>query len=1252
MKDSSLVRGGRLLKYKGQVVSQTPSFKMAALALAIGATSVQAVEPPGVFTGQNDGELVYTTSKDITVGSGATVGTTNRTETVVFYIQDSYDDVFESYGIIQLTSDGTSSSSGGEDFELNGGFLVWVDQDFTSGTFLNEGTMDLMVDGVGEDGFSGDGVFGVALQIGNDGELYLASGSGTGVDESLASNASITNDSSITVSVEDDEASVFAAGIVVEGDIEFDGIQDEITENLSILNDGSITVNAYANEYSGGGTSGDQDAYAFGILLGDWEIQGEDFGSGSGSGSWSADTSGDGSNFEYERVDLDGGSIINTGTLTVGAYARPDDSGGGSDDATAMGIELGNIGATAETVIRNTGDIFVTAVATNDAQGEGISVGNLGAFALVENASGAEIRLNVNGGNSATAEGIEVDDMSIAGSVIRNTGSIVIDAYSDGAVDVSGIEVDNELGDFQGLIENGVADGELGSGDNGLIQIRVDLEGPGSVVLKGIYLSDGNDNGNVGASGAISNYGVIDIQAEGTDLTSDFEMYGIEVHDIAGRVTNAGLIRLGLDATSMTDSSFTILGIHAEAIESSGVILNSGRIEIDLTVQNANDTSTSVYLAGIDTWDVRGQVINSGTIDIDLNVVLTSDGFDSTFEVYGIWTDDIEAGGRVINSGRIEISGTADGLSTTASMYGIRVGVESDGIEQDGSLVNSGVIQIDIEGSDSEIEIYGIYIDGGLTGTLLNSGTISLDLSVTNDSASATGIWVNNAIADGGVLTNSGTIDVVAEGMNSASAVGIEVDDDIDVGGVLVNTGTIIANAILDDTNGEDTDEYATGIYVNGALNGELRNSGTIAAYTGDPDDPVTKGYIGTSETYAIYVDSGDGTAILETQGVLLGDLYLGNANLEIETQQGHNVLWQFEEIPDNIILDVEDGAPAVFIAGDSGEDGIIVSAESDSNRAIALSQMVGAVSKTALDRMSDASANSGMNLVFNDGETLDNGDLGFWVDGQYQTMDYDDVLGDFSQTVRSYALSVGLLGETSNGVLYGLTFGGLSYDSDATGSADQEAEGAHFGVSLGGSLNEYVTLAFGLHGGVLQHDDSRTIQNNLVYELNTPDGFETATSSYDSQYFTPSLKLSVDIPAGENTVVTPSFGYRYTEVDIDSYTEQGTDTPISFGSQTVEMGEWNIGFDLTRRFAERSTFLASLDFTQRDIDGDQVDVTVNNNTGQMNLSEGTFNAATLGLGYQYLTEGGTHFNVNATKSVAEEGSDGYGVDLSLRVNF
>lgn len=563
--------------------------------------------------------------------------------------------------------------------------------------------------------------------------------------------------------------------------------------------------------------------------------------------------------------------------------------------------------------------------------------------------------------------------------------------------------------------------------------------------------------------------------------------------------------------------------------------------------------------------------------------------------------------------------------------------------------MNSGVIQIDIEGTGNDI--YGAGIEtNDIAGIVHNAGEIIVDLSVTDSTARANGIWVAGTVTDGGVLMNSGRIEVVGTG-TGANAWGIDVND-VSAGGRVTNTGFIIANAIdsdgLTESGGGFPDAY--GIQI-GDLDGELRNSGTIAAYTGELDDPLTKGYAVPSRTYAIEVDSGDGTVILETQGVLIGDLYLDNANLEIETQQGHNVLWQFEAIPDNVVLDVDDGAPAVFIAG-LGEDGVIVSAESDSNRAIALSQSVGSVSQTALDRMSDASANSGLNLVFNNGETLDNGGIGFWIDGQYQSMDYDDVLGDFSQTVRSNHLSVGLVGETEKGLLYGLTFGALGYDSSAPGSSEQEAEGAHFGLSLGGSVGDYTTLAFGLHGGVLQHDDSRLIQNNLVYELNSPDGFETATSSYDSEYYSPSVQLSVNIPAGEKTVVTPKFGYRYTEVDIDSYTEQGTETPISFGSQTVEMNEWSIGFDINRRFAERSTFLASVDFAQRDIDGDYVDVTVDNNTGRMELTEGTFNFATFGLGYQYLTEGGTHFNINANKAVAEEGSDGYGVDLSLRVNF
>ncbi|MFZ5699401.1 MAG: hypothetical protein ACOY9J_11915 [Pseudomonadota bacterium] len=139
----------------------------------------------------------------------------------------------------------------------------------------------------------------------------------------------------------------------------------------------------------------------------------------------------------------------------------------------------------------------------------------------------------------------------------------------------------------------------------------------------------------------------------------------------------------------------------------------------------------------------------------------------------------------------------------------------------------------------------------GLDGSLSNTGTVEVD----SGNNWAMGVYVRNNASIGGTLNNGGDVNAVAVNAGSnAYAYGIYVDGeststpwvDLDTAtnathftsdysyiglestGTLINSGTVSASAQVNSSWA-----YATGVDINGAVLGDITNSGTISAAAG-----------------------------------------------------------------------------------------------------------------------------------------------------------------------------------------------------------------------------------------------------------------------------------------------------------------------------------------------------------------------------------------------------------------------------------
>jgi hypothetical protein len=1176
------LHGGRMTKYKGRVASLSPVIGMAVSAIALGAGSAHAQSYDEVYSSDNSGDIVLD-EESVLVWPSTTLGDSAGSDEYIFLfevVDGDYGSDFDNLGFIFRETDGLDYGQSDFTSDAEGAAGLIFEGD-VSGAITNTGGITVRVSDIGLTQGDQGGLAGVGINIGDRSD-FDTNTVDAGSYELVG--GTISNDGTINILVSAG-GEAFGAGIVVEGDRSFSVTGTEnnpvtitsseagVSAGAEIMNNGTISVSSTARDSAerSGNDIFSHDAYAFGIMLADWEIErGYDtFESVSFlSDEW----------FDFSAVELDGADIRNSssGVIDLNALGYSDavaygifvgdvgNSGAASvindglimanvtaitDTASAVGIYAGDVGGGAGSSVVNSGSIVLTAIGSYDADGDGIIFGNLGALSRVENAG--LISVNVTGiDGTAHADGIVGENISQTAEV-ANTGSILLYALSpDDDVFADGIDID---GAVAGVVRNGDAEGAA-SDFNGLIQITAIGGDDDSLEATGI------DIGSVTETGSVSNYGLIELNIWADDTTDDLHAAGIRIDgELSGSVLNASTIDVNVDDRDRTEDTLDAVGVWVEAdVTGTGTVYNTGMIDVAVVTYDADDETLGV---GMRVNDVYGLVENLATIQIEVSAISQH----SSVDAVGMMFDAI-------------LSDPGDGYD--------------------------------------------------------------------------------------GVIRNVGLIDVFALGDNTADTLHANGIDGnyIEEGASLINSGMIVARAINEEIIDESatTDGHAHAIWV-GALDGEFRNSGHIAAYTGD----LTGGEEGAAnadETIAIYLGSGSGTAYLETQGTLIGGLELGNDTLVVESQLGQNVLWQFTDIAGTVVLDDDEGAPLAYLTG--VDDPIIMSAESDSNRALAFGQLMGGAGSAAMDMASGAVGPAGSvdvsRLAFVSTQDMASGDVGFWFNASGASSTYEDVLGGFDQTVFSSSASIGLLGQAQNGFIYGFTAGALGYNSTASDSASQEAHGGMLGATLSAALGSQATLTLGVFGGALQHEDERTIQHNWVYlpdEGTDGDGFETSSASYNSTFVTPSLQLSFNSAIGVSTTLVTSIGYSHSYISIEGYTENdvtnvfGDDMNATFGDQLLQIGEATLRLGIEHDLAEGGTLIGSLGFLQRSIIGDEVDVAVGDNDGVMSLASGTMHAAEIGLGYRHVS-GGMAFDIGATAMASDSGSYGYGMYLGINVDF
>ena len=584
---------------------------------------------------------------------------------------------------------------------------------------------------------------------------------------------------------------------------------DSTAQNFTLNNSGSIDA--------GAGNQGAGFSAELSEAGNDFSINNSGTLAGRGDAGAGVATAGDGIRLERTRVDgaLDGtttglftGDITNSGTIssegangTVGGFRAVNgvdfqgslvNEAGGVISGEQNGVYFGNAtpaggGDHTGGVLRNQGTISSGSRALN-IDGEGLSVVNEGDIIGTGNQRNGTVY------SDDTANNFWLDNSGRIDAGVGNAGSGVSLSVGSTPLDAS---IDNS-GIIQGRTQAGTplgsADAQAGDG--------LRLEG-----VRGTN-ADGSTSFAAGAfTGVISNSGEI---ASGDNTAGTVAgVRAVNGLSFQGALNNTGSITGASNGLYFGDADHT-----GGVVNSSGVISSDSRaLNIDGTGLEINNDGTV-----LGTGDQRNGTVyadstaqdftlnNRGSIDAGAG----NEGAGFSAELSAVGNDF-----TINNSGELRGRGTAGaGLATAGD------GIRLERTRVDGAL----------DGSTT----------GLFTGTINNSGFITSE----GDSGTTAGFRAVNGVDFQGVLTNTGTISGVQNGVYFGNPVGAGGGDH--TGGVVNNLGIISSdsrafnldgNGLQVNNSGEilATGEQRNGtFYVDGtADNFTLNNSGAIDATGG-----------------------------------------------------------------------------------------------------------------------------------------------------------------------------------------------------------------------------------------------------------------------------------------------------------------------------------------------------------------------------------------------------------------------------------
>lgn len=632
--------------------------------------------------------------------------------------------------------------------------------------------------------------------------------------------------------------------------------------------------------------------------------------------------------------------------------------------------------------------------------------------------------------------------------------------------------------------------------------------------------------------------------------------------DITINATVAGPVTLTADGNTVQVTSSGGINGGTEGIAggtiNANLITNRGNIEGTDFGINVNNAST---------------VINHGTVTSTNNDAIHA-GDNSSITNYGTASSiggtggdglDLENFGTVINYGIVK--GGQDGIDvendSTVINHGSIIAV-FDGIDvtDRNTVINHGTINAADDG-----------IDAFDDNTITNFGTIvadadgldARDRNTISNFGSITAAFDGMTFDSNNLLVNHGSISGLSHGLN------------INDNNTIINHGTITGNqeAISADLNTTITN-YGTisasncgcsvGIDV---TSGTVNNFGLIEGITGILSQQTTKlinsgtirSHDGPAGKAIDFQGAGGNTLTFLNKFNVVGTIEPGAGTDSVHYQPGISSVFTYQSLPENIVTHGQ----SLKIAGNTVSviDNSLVTRDDNS-----LTETTRLLGNTLLEPGLSPS-NGGKNQTqttlqaYNaPGSTPVNG-----LGRINQALTPDEIV---NRRFEIWAQTLGSIRDThltsdeqgaiivTRGVVSGFNIvrddlqfrvfaGALEQVVDIdfeTQSSEQTTYIA--GGSILGSFAS-LDLAVGLLAGISEHKSERLIANNTVAS-----GFETATSSHSSWFFSPQVRASKNISLGNGLTITPTVRVSYSRAFHEGYTEAGSSANLAFDARTT----------------------------------------------------------------------------------------------------
>lgn len=624
---AGVVRGGRVVKWKGRAASVAPSFFLVSVsvtALSVGIAAAEVVSAP-----QNTRQVFFIDEDNTITSTGAVNLTTSGGPAVV--IAPSYSSTFTNNGTIS----GPSSAAGtGQGLVLDGALNQ-------TGQVINNGTIEINIDSTSFGGglgvqfentvsgaYTNNGFVSVDVSSGGGAP---ANALGTVFDEEVEATASVENNGTITAEVASGSTAPAAAiGMLFNSDVDTDivnnGTIDAAAENGATLLAAGLLfqsglngdlINTDTIRAATSNSTGDVEAIGVRIAAdadGALDNRGTILAEALGSAS-------DAIAFGYHVVGDQNGNLSNDGTIRATAETTSANA-----DGTAVFIQGSVTGN-----VTNTNTIAARGTATNSATGAGYFLlgdlnGNLensGTISITANSSNGEAEAfgfftggTVSGEitNTGTVQiAAQAETSAIASAFRINSSGAIGPISNSGVISVTSTSVSDEA-EARGIELSGGTD-ELIINDN---RISVSARGADGASARAIDL-----RGVV--SDDVVNTGVLQATAITTNDTGSFvaSAASVWVENMQGTFSNSGVITA--TASSATDAD--AFGLYFENFD--GEIIDVGRI----SATSDTGPAYAIFLGtGSGTLNVDTQDDVTGLIRVqDHNVNLDAQGGSNVF---------------------------------------------------------------------------------------------------------------------------------------------------------------------------------------------------------------------------------------------------------------------------------------------------------------------------------------------------------------------------------------------------------------------------------------------------------------------------------------------------------------------------------------------------------------------------------------------------------------------------------------------